>query len=50
MIKTRVELADLKDKYVTVKAFVKFKKVVKTGDTAYLLKLVNVNGIITDNC
>ena len=50
MIKTRVELADLKDKYVIVKAFVKFKKVVKTGKTAYLLKLVNVSGIITDHC
>lgn len=50
MIKTRVELADLKDKYVTVTAYVKFKKVVKTGKTAYLLKLVNVSGIITDHC
>ena len=50
MIKARIELADLKDKYVTVTAYVKFKKVVKTGKTAYLLKLVNVSGIITDHC
>ena len=30
-MKTRIELSGLKDKCVTVTAFVKFKKAVKTG-------------------